>query len=146
MSEQDHLTPEETALERALASLRPAAAQFQPTATWTGTARSRRRPSYWWPAAAAAVAIGLGTWFVAELRRSPPEGNPANNSAPPALATLAEPQTLLAYRRALARSTADLEAALDRHGPTRGSAIDAQTPVGFSGFHSAVLAASLGDM
>jgi hypothetical protein len=121
MFNEDKLNAAERELEAALKSLRPAPARIDLGATVVRSGRSTGGRLRVWAiaATAAAVLIGGGTWLV--LRPSGEKGvgdeqrvavNDGDSGAMVEVAV--EPPTLLVYRRALSRSSAELDAVLDR--------------------------------
>jgi hypothetical protein len=118
MSDEDQLTPADRELEAALRSLRPVPVSIERTVIGT---RKRPRPShvrYWQVAAAIAAAAGAA-WMGISLREQKlivvehtlPRTEPVithDTDSPMA------PATLLTYRQALAKSSAEFEALLDQ--------------------------------
>jgi hypothetical protein len=150
MFNEDKLNAAERDLEAALKSLRPAPARIDLGATVVRSGRSAGRRLRVWAiaATAAAVLIGGGTWLV--LRPSGEKGvgdeqrvavNDGDVGAESQIAV--EPPTLLVYRRALSRSSAELDAVLDRQ--ARASTSSQNVGVTLTAWN-ADLHPSLGDM
>ena len=128
MSDKSQLNPVEREFEAALRSLRPTPARIDPLAAADAARRgTRRRRLRMWrlTAVAAVLLIGGGTWLALV-----PSGHISNvidhrglmkerNDDGAAIEMAAEPPTLLAYRRALARSPEELETLLDRQVASR---------------------------
>jgi hypothetical protein len=116
MSEQDQLTPKERELERALRSLRPAAARFDLAVHAEAAHESRWRTFRAWSFAAAAALAGVALWIAlatsSPRRPDPPVGIASDGVA---AAEPVEPPTEFVYRRALMRSTAEFDELLDQH-------------------------------
>jgi hypothetical protein len=121
MFDEDQLDPAERELETALRSLRPTPARLDRVAVVSADCRTAR--SRWWigsiAAAAAVIVVGGGAWLAlspsGQISESPDRRVAVNEHLhAPAREIPVEPPTLLAYRRALARSSAELEALLDR--------------------------------
>jgi hypothetical protein len=154
MSIEDELTPAERELEMALRSLRPTAARINPVAAALAAGR-RTAPDRlrFWPmaAAAAAVVIGGGAWLTLALR-APMQDRVERHAIviEPNLAaddqSPLEPPTLIAYRQALARSPAELDALLDRQATTGVTPNNQFTPVGVLMLWNAAPNASRGEM
>jgi hypothetical protein len=127
MSDENQLNSAEREFETALRSLRPTPAQIEPMAaalaTRRGTGRSRLR-IWQLSAVAAALVIGGGTWLAivpsGQISNGIDHRGLMNERTDGAVIEMAvEPPTLLAYRRALARSTEELETLLDRQVASR---------------------------
>lgn len=121
MSDEDELTPEERLLETALASLRPAAATLDVGQAMFDAHRRVRRRRAWRVAAAIAAGVCAVSWAVANRGgTSAPYEAPAHIAGDAAGAQPVETQNAqpvqLVYRRALAKSVAELETVLDRQG------------------------------
>jgi hypothetical protein len=118
MFDEDQLDPAERELETALRSLRPTPPRIDfvvPVSTSRRTARNR----LWFSSMAAAAVIGGGAWLalspLEQIAESPEHRVPPNEHVnASALEIPVEPPTLLVYRRALAGSSGELEALLDR--------------------------------
>jgi hypothetical protein len=134
MSDKNELTPAERELETALRSLRPTPARIGPAAAVVAAGRSTSpgRLRYWHVAAAAAASIAVvgGAWLALGPRGDMP----------------IDPPTVMAYRRALAQSPAELNNLLDRQATTGLAADDHCAPVGVSTLWNADLQTSLGEM
>jgi hypothetical protein len=120
MSDEDELTPDERLLEETLATLRPAAATLDAGRAMFDARRQARRKQAW-RAAAIAAGVVVGAWWIAGRDGDALPGDASGQVAIDAAADDAvEPgdaaPVQLVYRRALAKSVAELEAVLDRQG------------------------------
>jgi hypothetical protein len=152
MSEPDELNDAERRFEHALKSVRPAPARIDATAAMREAARrsTRRQIRRWKTAAAAALVIAAGTWTL--LARNVPPPHRIDRGAPSAQTIAASgsaptpPPTLLAYRRALAQSPAELDALLDRQVGAGRSSDNQFMPAGVMTLWNANLHSPLGTM
>jgi hypothetical protein len=150
MFDEDELNAAEREVEAALKSLRPMPARIDLGATVVRSGHSTGGRLRLWvvAATAAAVLLGGGAWLV--LRPSGEKAGDgeqrvaANDAGDSAVSEVAvEPPTLLVYRRALARSSAELDAVLDRQ--ARASTSSQNVGVTLTAWN-ADLHPSLGDM
>jgi hypothetical protein len=121
MSDEDELTPDERLLEETLATLRPAAATLDAGRAMFDARRRVHRTRTWRVAAAIAAGVVVGAWWIAGRDGDAVPGDASGQVAIDAAADDAvEPgdaaPVQLVYRRALAKSVAELEAVLDRQG------------------------------
>jgi hypothetical protein len=122
MPDEDRLNPAERELEAALRSLRPVPAQIDPVAAAlaAGGRAARRRRRRWEAAAAAAVILAAGgAWLLLALGGRVPGGGERPSAAPRTHMVAVDqrsvpPLTWSAYRQALTRSPAELDALLDQ--------------------------------
>jgi hypothetical protein len=121
MFNEDELNAAERELEAALKSLRPAPARIdvRGTVVRSGSSTGGRLRVWAIAAMAAAVLVVGGAWLVLRPSGEKTVGseqrlaaNGGDSGAVPEVAV--EPPTLLVYRRALSRSSAELDAVLDR--------------------------------
>jgi hypothetical protein len=121
MFDEDQLDSAERELETALRSLRPTPTRIDlVSVVSTGHRTSRIRLWVGSIAAAAVIMVAGGAWLAlsrsGQIHENPGHRVPANNHLnASALKIPVEPPTLLVYRRALAQSSGELEAILDRH-------------------------------
>jgi hypothetical protein len=116
MSDEDQLTPADREFESALRSLRPVPVTIEQSVVGTRHHPHSRQVRYWQVAAAIAVLAGAA-WMAVSLREqkpvvvehSLPRTQPGIHDTESPMA----PATLLAYRQALANSSAEFEALLD---------------------------------
>lgn len=153
MSHQSELNNDERELETALQSLRPAPVQFDPvTAALMAERRAaRRRVRVWQAAAAVALVSAGGAWIALGPRGA--DRTPVNQKLPSSARRLtsltnraSEPPTVATYRRALAQSTAALDALLDAQAITGGGQGFETMPVSVFVYGNPNLPASLGEM
>jgi hypothetical protein len=122
MSDEDQLSDAERELETALRSLRPTPARIDPKAAVreAGRRAATVRPRFWQVAAAAAVIAAVGgAWLTFGQRGELPdrverESPKVSVELAAAIDRSAAPPTMSAYRQALSRSPAELEALLDQ--------------------------------
>jgi hypothetical protein len=121
MSDKSQLSPAERELETALRSLRPTPARIDPEAAAceAGRRTAPARSRFWQVSAAAAVIAAVGgAWLTFGQRGELPDR--IERQSPKIKTELAAaidrpgaPPTMSAYRQALSRSPAELEALLD---------------------------------
>src|SRR4051812_8876901 len=121
MFNEDKLNAAERELEATLKSLRPAPARIDLSGAVVRNGRSAGGRLRVWAiaATAAAVLVGGGAWLLlmpsGEKAGGDEQRVAVNDADSGAVAEVAvEPPTLLVYRRALSRSSAELDAVLDR--------------------------------
>jgi hypothetical protein len=150
MSDEVDLNCAERELEAALRTLRPAAARIDlAAAALEAESRTTAKRFPAWRLAAAAALIAIGAWLAFGRGKLPqdgiahdePIGKPNHIVSP---VSSVAPSTLLAYRRALAKSPAALEAMLDRE--TSAARPQRLESVGVRTLWSADLPRSLGDL
>jgi hypothetical protein len=151
MFQSDELNDAERRFEQALKSARPAPTRVDATAAVREAARrsARRQVRRWQTAAAAAVVLAAGTW--AMLARHAPPHRPDRDAPGAQLVAANEsnptpPPTLLAYRRALAQSPAELDALLDRQVGAGCSSDNQIMPAGVMTLWNAKFPSPLGTM
>ena len=153
MSDEDQLSEAERELETALRSLRPTPKRIDPEAAAIAAGRrtAQERSRFWQGAAAAAVIAAVGgAWLTFGLRGESSGG--IERQSPKIKADLVAPSewsavssTMFVYRRALARSPAELEDLLDLQA-TSESARNQLTPVGMLTVWNANLRSLPGEM
>jgi hypothetical protein len=148
MSDESQLTPDERDLEQALRTLRPAVARFDPDfrALADRRKRQRRRRTWVWQGAAAAVLLAAA-WLAfhrthqQQLAPPGPGSNLLASDVP-----IVEAATVLAYRRAMLASPAELDALLDEQATLGGPSHGPFTPMPVALFLKADAHPSLGEL
>jgi hypothetical protein len=160
MSDEDQLSPAERELETALRSLRPRAARIDAEAASGAAGRivaGRVRAAGWlrhWHvpavAAAAALAVAGGAWLALRHGRAGHHDfvrkSPTVEPQVVAIEGQVAPPTLRAYRQALDKSPAELNALLGRQALVGGSLENHRAPISAVSLWGADLNSISGDM
>ena len=148
MSDEIQLTPDERDLEQALRTLRPAVARFDPALAALADRRKRqqRRRAWVWQGAAAAALLAAA-WLAfhrAQRQQLVPPGQGSNMLAGDV--PVVEAATMLAYRRAMLASPAELDALLNEQATLGGPSYSPFTPMPVALFPKTDAHPSLGEL